>query len=58
MFGGGPAQAPAPVLRAGGAAVVVNFNYAPTVSLASQREAQEVIAPLLAETLRRESRRN
>jgi len=58
VFGGGPAQAPAPVLRAGGAAVVVNFNYAPTVSLASQREAQEVIAPLLAETLRRESRRN
>ena len=44
-------------VRGGGGPTVINFVYSPTVSMASQREAQEVIAPMLAEVLRREARR-
>jgi len=41
----------------GGGAVTVFFTYAPALSLASQREAEEVIAPVLARVLAREARR-
>ena len=67
---GGGGLSVAPVAASGGSSVtpvrsgggrygstVIQFTYAPTVSLASQREAQEVIAPMLAEVLRREARR-
>jgi uncharacterized membrane protein len=45
--GGAPATGP----------VTINFTYAPAVSLASQREAEEVIAPMLLRVLAREARR-
>jgi len=54
--GGGARVAPIGSARGRGA-TVINFTYAPAVSLASQREAQEVIAPMLAEVTRREARR-
>jgi hypothetical protein len=40
-----------------GGTTVVYFTYAPAVSMASQREAEEAIAPVLARVLERESRR-
>jgi len=58
VLGGGPALAPAPLRFNGGGGTPIQFVYAPTVSLASEREAQEAIAPMLAEVLRREKRRS
>jgi len=50
LVGGGQAVATRPPL-------IVNFNYAPTVSMADAREAEEVLAPMLARVLAREARR-
>ncbi len=52
---GGPAVAP--VAISSGGATVIKFTYAPALSLASQREAEEQIAPVLARVLAREGRR-
>jgi len=52
--GGGDVVQP---LASGGGAVTINFTYAPALSLASQREAEEAIAPVLARVLAREARR-
>lgn len=44
--------------RGGGGSTVINFTYAPAVSLASQREAEEVLAPVLLRVAAREGRRS
>jgi hypothetical protein len=36
----------------------VNFTYSPALSMASEREAYEKIAPVVAEVVRRENRRS
>jgi hypothetical protein len=52
---GRPATAPAAV--SGGGPTIINFTYAPAVSLADEREAQERIAPVIRRVVDREKRR-
>jgi len=67
--GGGMTVAPAAISRQSSvtpvrsrssgnyAPATINFTYAPAVSLASEREAQEIIAPMLRTVMEREGRR-
>lgn len=52
-LGAGGGAAPALAGAGGAAGLIVNFTYAPTISLADRYEAQNVLAPFIAEGVRK-----